>query len=319
MTDLSLEIDYANEHSGWIDCWLTINDERHRLDASAVFPPFQPLLWFVKAVAGQRFPAKFYWDEEGVGADFEATAVAEDSPFMHLKIVHDESETPWFDADVERETVIQAFLPSLLDVSKNFLLAEKEWYFPRETVNKVKDAIERGVPLRSDIHAPQDVRLSIRSDYETPYYAGHVFLEFTLDDEFKLHHLFHDTSPFWPQWIDFLGKIARNDLPAQFLWNHKETFTLDSSEKYEIHEFVRYEAEPLDARQNFRLKIFRRWTDEDDFLVIDEVVDRRQFVSRFTDELESFLQSHYQVHPDLDGKTFDLHTLPLDNLKNFVE
>ncbi len=108
MTELSLEIDYANEHSGWIDCWLVINGERHHLDASNVFSPFLPLLYFTKSVAGQRFPARFRWDEEGVEAEFSATTVADDSPLVHLTIKYDKVEEPWLDADIERETLIQA-------------------------------------------------------------------------------------------------------------------------------------------------------------------------------------------------------------------
>jgi hypothetical protein len=72
MHTIAFEINHKHEHAGWINCYLTINGERHALEASSVFPPFQPLLRFVKAVAGQRFPAKFFWDEEGIGADFEA-------------------------------------------------------------------------------------------------------------------------------------------------------------------------------------------------------------------------------------------------------
>ncbi len=199
-------------------------------------------------------------------------------------------------------------------------MAEGEWSFPREKVINIENAIKKGIPLRSDTHAPQNVRVSIYSDYDTSYCAGSVFLEITLDDEYKLNHLFHDTSPFWPQWIDFLGKIVNLDLPAQFTWDHTETFMLDDAQEYKSHEFVRYEAVLLDVRQNFRLKIYKRWHDDDeDFLILDEVVDRYQFVGGFTDGFSNFLQTDYQMYPDLEGKTLDLRTLPLENLKNFAE
>ena len=101
---LALDIDYSHESAGWIKCYLTIDGVSHYLDASAVFPPFLPLLRFVKAVAGQRFPARFFWDEEGYGAEFDATAVEDDSELVHLKIRHydHEEDVIWLDADIER-------------------------------------------------------------------------------------------------------------------------------------------------------------------------------------------------------------------------
>ncbi|HEX5807549.1 MAG TPA: hypothetical protein VFY25_02705, partial [Anaerolineales bacterium] len=162
MHSLALEIDYAHESAGWIKCELIVDGERHPLDASNVFPPFLPLLRFVKAVAGQRFPARFFWDEEGVGAHFEAIAVAENSPLVHLKIQHEEAAEPWLDADIERETVVQAFLPPVVEMSQNFLLAEKEWHIPGRVVARIQESIARGIPLRSDIHTPQYVEFIVR-------------------------------------------------------------------------------------------------------------------------------------------------------------
>jgi hypothetical protein len=315
MHTLALEIDHAHESAGWIKCDLTIDGERHPLDASAVFPPFLPLLRFVKAVAGQRFPARFYWDEEGIGANFAATAVAEDSPLVHLKIQHEEAAAPWLDADIERETVIQAFLPPVLDISQTFLLAEKEWSMPARVVAHIQESIAKGIPLRSDVHSPSYVEFIVRGGYDTEYLEGQVFLEVWLDDEDKLYLLSHDTSTFWPELIDFFGKIASQSLPAEC--EHDRHTTMPNSSLTAVEEFrqaTTFLAESVDDPQNFRLKILTQWQKEARFLYMDEVVDRRQLVRGFANSFAQFLQSDYQMRPDHDGKTFDLRTLSIEKL-----
>ncbi len=315
MHTLALEIDYPHEHIGWIDCWLTIDSERHHLSASYAFPPFLPFLQFVKAVAGQRFPARFSWDEEGVEAKFGATAIADDNPLVHLKIVHDKSDAPWFDADIERQTVIQAFLPPLLDVSQNFPPVEKDWYTPRQAVLHIQEAILRGIPLRSDIHSPQPVEFTVSGDYKTGFLEGQIFIEVRLDEQEVFDRLLQDTSPFWPQWIVFLEKIAAGDLPAEF--EHTRVFLVSEpprSENDEWHQVVRFRAEPLKDAHNFRLKIYTHWNDEEEFLLLEEVANRQKLVRGFVDSFQRLLRDRYQVCPDSEGKTFDLRTLSLGKL-----
>jgi hypothetical protein len=65
MTDLSLKIDYPKANVGWISCYLIIDGEQNQIAASNVFHPFLNLLYFVKAVAGQRLLHSFFWHEEG--------------------------------------------------------------------------------------------------------------------------------------------------------------------------------------------------------------------------------------------------------------
>ena len=307
---LALEIDYAHEKAGWINCHLTIDGEPYHLYASQVFPPFSELLRFVKAVAGQRFPARFSWDEEGVVADFEATAVAEDSPLMHLKITYGKSDTPWFDDVIERETIIQAFLPPILDLSNNFLLAEKEWYLSKELVAKLHRAIVMGIPLRSDILSPQLVTCAFEGGYDSGYVEGRVFFRVIFEEEWIINILMFDTNPFWGQLVDFFGNIASGNLPAAC--EHHRAFQLAVSspeDPYDVKMVTRLVAEPLDTAENFRLKIFTQYQDEPKFLRLDEVVDRRQFTHGFADSFKQFLKQDYQLAPDKDGKTFDLRAL----------
>jgi hypothetical protein len=313
---LSFEIDYQSEKAGWINCWLTINGERHHFEASYAFPPFVPLLRFVKAVAGQRFPVKFFWDEEGHGVDFEAVAIAEDNPLVHLKVIHD-GDVCWFDDVIERQTIIQVFLPPIVDFSKHFWKAEVEWYTPKKLVDQFQQAILAGIPLRSDTHLPQPVECSVSGDYENGSIEGYVSIHITFEEETIVWiHLF-DTHPFWREWLDFLGGIANGNLPATC--EHHRILHLNLSppdeDPVEWRSCTRLVAEPLDMLENFRLKIFTNWQDEPEFLRMDEVVDRRKFASGFTDSFKKFLKKEYKVMPDPNGKTFDLRALPLGKFK----
>lgn len=316
---LALEIDYAHEKAGWINCHLTIDGEPYHLYASQVFPPFLGLLRFVKAVAGQRFPARFYWDEEGVEALFEAAAISEDSHLVHLKIVYDKSDAPWFDADIKRETIIRAFLPPLLDVSQNFLLAderlaEKHWGMPSQIVLYLENAITKGVPLRSDIHSPQHVECLVKGDYDIEYVDGRVFFHIIFEEEQIVSILLFDTHPFWQQAFDFMQNIASGDLPAQCEHLKVDTWNTDPEPPVKFRLLTRLVAELLDTAENFRLKIFTQYQDEPEFLRLDEVVDRRQFTHGFADSFKQFLKRDYQLAPDKDGKTFDLRILSLEKL-----
>jgi hypothetical protein len=313
---LTLDIDYAHESAGWIKCYLTIDGVRHYLDASAVFPPFLPLLRFVKAVAGQRFPARFFWDEEGYGAEFDATAVEDNSALVHLKIRHydHEEDVIWLDADIEREEIIRAFMPAIVDMSRNFLLAEKEWFMPGRMIEHLCSAIEKGIPLRSDIHSPQDIECLVVGDYDTEYINGRVFFQIIFEQEKIVSILLFDTHPFWQQVIDFFGHIASGTLPVSCEHLKVDSWGMDSESPEEYRTLVRLVAEPLDTTENFRLKIFTKYQDEPEFLRLDEVVNRRQFAHGFAASFKQFLEQEYQLVPDGDGKTFDLRSLSLEKL-----
>ncbi len=310
---LALEIDYAHEEADWVNCNLIVDGDYHRLDATRVFPPFKPLLYFVKAVAGQRFPAQFWWEDERDGICFEATAVDEDSPLMHLKIQNMRVESPWLDADIERETVIRAFLLPILDLDRNYLVAEEKWELQHQFVESVRTAIINGIPRCPDKDAARSIEIKVRSDYATEYVDGHVFIDVNVDEYPTLSILLQDTNPFWKEWIDFLGRIAQVELPAQCEYLKVDTTRwkeLDEIEEY--HYWTCFSAEPLNHSHNFRLRIFTRFQQEKEFLFLDEVLDRHQCLEGFASAFKKFLQEEYQLTPDLDGNTFDLRTLSMD-------
>jgi len=70
----------------------------------------------------------FYWEEEGPAAEFAASPVAGNEQLVHLKITYSrEEEKPWIDAELEKDVIVEAFLPPLLDMAKNFNKAEYKW------------------------------------------------------------------------------------------------------------------------------------------------------------------------------------------------
>ena len=66
----------------------------------------------------------------------------------------------------------------------------------------------------------------------------------------------------------------------------------------------------------FRLTITEADDSYEDFLLLDEVLDRRQFVGAFCDVFEQFLVKNYKVNNSSEGEYFDLRTLPLTGLKD---
>jgi hypothetical protein len=319
---IALEIDYAHEHGGWIDCDLIIDGEHHPLDASDVFPPFQPLLHFVKAVASQRLPAKFIWDEEGHGLEFKALPVFEDSSLVHLTIQHWGTDIFLLDAEMECDTVVRIFLPPLQDLAQNFTLAETEWGLPQFAVQHVVRGIAEGFPPGLDNRADKRLEFQILGDYSDEAY-GASSLHIWLEDEGKAGWHVQDTDPFWPEWIGFMEKIAGGELPAKIEHVQKSMFLLGLFDEEDIPEDLKdtmeYRtyllAESADALQDFRLRIHTSSRNvEIETQLLDEVFNRRQFVHAFRQAFELFLQNEYQLRSDTAGQTFDLRTLSLEKL-----
>jgi hypothetical protein len=311
---LSLEIDYAHESSGWIDCWLGVDGEKHHLDASDVLPPFLGLLNFMRAIVVQRLPASFYWDEEGTGAEFTATPLAGDSSSVHLNIRYLFSGQTWLDAGLERQAIIQAFLPPLLDFSANYPESEIQWGLPRRAIARFQQKFPQGFPARRDAGSPAQVQFSLSSNYAALYHdKGYVFFEIEVGEDEPLELQLHDSDPFWPGWLDFVGRIAAGDLPVQCEQRRSSDFFPGLLPVQELT--TGFSAEAVAAPDNFRFKIFIRQNQEEAILLLEQEVERRPFVRGFAECFAAFLREDYQVSPDSDDKTFDLRSLPRDGLQ----
>ncbi len=317
MHTLDLEIDYTHEHYGWINCTLTADGTPHHLSASGALPPFSQLMYFIKAAAGNDLPHSFEWDEEGFGARFEVTAVT-NRPLLHLNITHhmDNRIEVWIDADMERETIVEAFLPPLVDFVQNFTL--RGWAPPRRIVENFQKTVEKGLPLRPDLQAPKHVEFIIY-----PSYGGmmedHVNLQIWLNDDFRLHYSLQDTDPFWNNLVGFLEKIASGDFPAQaeYIDNMRLSMlgVFISSPLEQFENKHRILATAVDQSENFRLRHYMNEAQNQyEELVMDEIVNRQQFTHTFVESFNEFLQSHYQVSEDGIGKVFDLRSLSLKKI-----
>jgi hypothetical protein len=126
----SLEMESFSASDGWMDCCLVASGQRHALSATSVFPPFQDLLKFIRAIAANTLPHEFFWGEEGYGALFQAQAAEtkNDGLLFRLKVtLHDEVIV---DADFERMRIVEDLLESLRNVALDCPGAESEWAFP---------------------------------------------------------------------------------------------------------------------------------------------------------------------------------------------
>lgn len=316
MHTLDLKIDYAHEQHGWIDCALTVDGIPHHLSASGALPPFSGLMYFIKAAAGDELPHSFEWDEEGYGAKFKVTAVA-GSPLQHLNITHyiDEKVDIWIDTDVERETIVQAFLPPLVDFVQNY---DRGWAPPRRIVENIQNAVAKGLPLRSDPNAPKHADFIIYPSYGHGLTEDHVNLQIWLNDDFMLHYSLQDTDSFWPNLVGFLEKISAGNFPAQFEYIDNMRFSMLGALIPSIEQFERKQrllATAFDQSENFRLRRYRTEAQSNyEELIMDEIIDRGQFTRSFIESFREFLMSHYQVSEDGVGKVFDLRSLSLGKL-----
>ncbi|MFN8382739.1 MAG: hypothetical protein U0V02_12400 [Anaerolineales bacterium] len=311
---LSFEIDYAHEQDGWIDCKIIVNGTPHHLSASSALPPFLHLMQFIKAAAGEKLPHSFFWDEEGYGAKFEVAEVLENTSLVHLKIVHTgETTETWFDADIEREMVVQAFLDPLLDFSRNYNnIVDKKWELPSRVLEHVHDTIAKGLPLIVDPHAPNHVDFVIFPSYFSSFTEDHINLQLWIEDDFTFHVSLEDTSPFWPSLIDFLDKIANFTLPAEFNFINDLYFSLLGKLVSSVKGYAskyRLIATNAEEPENFRLQIYVQ--SENERLITDAVINRKQFTHAFVEAFGEFLQDEYQTSVDRNGKVFDLRTISL--------
>jgi hypothetical protein len=309
--NLSFKIDYPQKSADWIDCWLTIGETRRHLNASSIFSPFPSLLQFVQAIAGRRLPASFLWEEEGPDANFLATFAEPEGEMVHLRILHSSQKKPWLDADFPRETLIQTFLPPLVAMAQDFQDDKNEWELPRAMVEKVQRRVMEGIPPRSDVYSAQRIDFQIQGDYEGRIHDGHITVTFSLFDQVELRLFLYNTDPFWQDWIGFLEQTAQAAFPARCsqIENHK----ISDEEIFQWE--TRFVALPVSVDPNFRLQVFSGRPNEEEKHKLEEVLDRRQFVQDFVQAFERFLREEYQPTPDWEGNTFDLRTLPLEQLK----
>jgi len=310
-TSFTLEIDAIHARDGWMDCWLGVDGQRRHLDASSVFPPFQDALGFARALAADTLPHEFFWDEEGHGALFRASPLAPESPNFRLYIDHDGEVV--VDAELERAQVASVFLDALRGVALDCPGAESEWVFPYFLVENLERDWGRGfaAPER-----PLCMARFVFSHYGG--YGGQDYPGFTLwvDDRALLYLALDDIPRLWQMWFTWLEGLVRRDLPGEAPSGKEEDAYGDHSLTFEMGAVYRFSAQPAPEAHNFRLRVVRSIpAREEENVLLDALLERRQFVGAFVETLAEFLATDYSAFLNSAERRFDLRSLPLERLR----
>jgi hypothetical protein len=316
MTEFALEIDALSSRNGWMNCWLVVDGQRHRLEATSVFPPFSDLLAFAKALVTQALPHEFIWDEESHGAIFQALPVAPESPNFILKINHDGEIV--VEAEFDRLKIVRGLLEALRGVALDCPGAESEWEFPYFLIENFERELAQGFALAVN---PQELHAANFIFGHYGGYGGQVYPAFTLwvNDEQLLSMWMGDIPRFWWLWFEFLEKIGTGALPAEAVF-HQE-----GEDLYDDHADLfltlgldttrHFQAQALSETDNFQLRIVIQMNPPgDEQIHLDAPFERRQFVDSFARAFKEFLETSYPAFLESDEHKFDLRTLPLNRL-----
>jgi hypothetical protein len=277
----------------------------------------------VQAITFKRLPHKFFWDEEGTGAFFEAWDVPSDDSKVRLYIHHD-STGKWIDAELDRQVVIDTFMTPLSEFGKRLGLPTRgDWHLSIFELNGFEQLKKRGVAPRSDVTSALPIRFLMQGGNAIEHPVTWMYCQvFDLDSPAIC--MINDTDPFWTDWFDFLEKIVRGNFPAEIAnvnsdWVKeikKEILEGDITGVNVDRPFGKILlAFPVAHPGHFRFQILETDLGHLHFPIIDEVLNQRQFVAEFCNVFEDFLETQYRVFADENGEVFDLRTLPLDRLK----
>jgi hypothetical protein len=307
----SIEFDPLSSRNGWMDCWLVVDGRRHGLDATSVFPPFGDVLAFARALAENRLPHEFLWDEEGHGAKFQALPVAGQSQRFKLCIDHDGKII--VDAEFDRMQIAGGLLESLRRVALDCPGAESEWDLPYFLIEDFERGLARGFvpPFRTK-------RAGIAHFVFNHYHDDGVTPAFNIwvGDDLVLFMALDDSAHHWHTWFELLASIGRGELPAEVTFKREAGKALNLFLLMGVDVTFRFQAEPVVEPGHFRLKVilYPHLKPRIDRLIVETVLDRRQFVHAFARAFKQFLETDYLAFLESGTNEFDLRSLPLDRL-----
>lgn len=315
----TLQITNGSFLTGWVACFLEFAGRRYALRASDVFPPFHDVLLFLRAIATQRLPYWFFWDEEGVGTTFEALAVGNDSPSVHLRICHSDHDAPWIDADVDRHTLVTYWLEELERFAARHGLRTKSlWGVDVRTLRDIRDLLIRPIPPRSTLTVAGQGFFAFRR-WPRPGYIVQMDLSIL---GFMVTLGLEDGDPFWDDWMHWLGHVAQPAGDGIIRWVNEDMREIHAQlvgtplpALPEYHTII--ECLPLDEPKHFRLRWIENSPNAGDVAMVDEVLDRRQFVVAFCEAFGSFLRDGYGLPRP--GRRYpawrDLRSLPIAQMR----
>ena len=310
----SLEIDPLCSRDGWMDCWLVVNGKRHHLDATSVFPPFGDALTFAQAIAVNRLPYEFIWDEEGHGAKFQALPVASRPAHFRLHINHDGEIV--VDAAFDRMQIARGLLESLRRVALDCPGAESEWEFPYFLIENFERDLAQGFHKISTVGSV-GVPHFVFNHYGG--YGGGQLPCFSLwaDDRLAQVMPMADTAQHWQAWFRLLERIRRGDLPAEAILEWESEKRSGPFSLLGMDVVFHLQAKPVLRRDHFLLKIIVRHPKIKpviDHIIQEAIFHRQQFVSAFAQAFRQFLKTDYLAFLESGETKFDLRVLPLDKL-----
>jgi hypothetical protein len=310
----SLEIDPLSSRHGWMDCWLVVDGARHHLDATNVFPPFRDMLMFAQAIAENRLPYEFMWDEEGHGAKFQALPVVLKPFRFRLYIRHDGDIV--VDAEFDRMQIANGLLESLRHAALDCPGAESEWEFPYFLIENFERDIAR------DFHEVSTVRSVDAAHFVFNHYGGYgggqaPGFALWVDDGLAQVLPMDDSAQHWQAWFRLLETIRRGPLPAEVIFQKEGNDPPGLFSMLGLDVVLHFQAEPVMDPDDFRLKIIVRHPNLKpviDHLLREDVFNRHQFVSAFAQAFKQFLETNYLAFVADGEAQVDLRILPLDRL-----
>jgi hypothetical protein len=308
----SLEIDPLSTDSGWMHCWLVLDGQRHYLDATSVFPPFGDVLVFAQALAQNKLPHEFFWDEEGHGAKFQASSVVQENSRVHLLIQHDGEIV--MDAEFDRMQIARGLLESLRAVALDCPGAESEWEFPYFLIENFERGLANGFNKMSNTASVGFAHFVFN------HYGGYGGAEapsfaIWVDDRVGLFMAMDDIAHHWHAWFALLEKIGRGDLPVEVIFKREAGDNPGLFSLFGLEVVFHFHAEASAEPHHFQLKIIGLHPTvepETRQTILDVILDRRQFVSAFAQAFKQFLETDYHAFLNSGENEFDLRTLPLD-------
>lgn len=296
-TTFALEFDPLSALHGWMDCWLTIHGERQHVDATSVFPPFQDVLKFARAVAASQLPFAFSWEEEGPWIEFKAFPIQGDSE--NFQLVIDRNRTNILTAELNRLDTARQLVEQLRRVALDCPGAESEWEFPYFLLEDFEREWAHGFKPESTSAALTPARFVF---YPSGGYGGMTAPAFCVwfGEAHALAMLMEDDRRCWLAWFEMLEKILSADFPFEYNF-YKIHQSEDSEEPAEDEETwpwtfgLVFQAEAADVPEHFRLRVQTESERLDTTLVCDVTADRQAFVDAFFHAFEEFLKTDYLV------------------------
>jgi hypothetical protein len=315
---LDFKVDSIGANSGWMKCWLVVNDKLHQILATSVFPPFGDVLSFIRAIASDALPHEFFWEEEGHGAKFRASQSVRGREYVHISINHDGEVI--VDRDLERKAIVQTFFEALRSFALDCPGAESEWDFPYFLIENFEhDLAHEFAPREDGLSVPK----FIFGHYGGYGGQSHPSFVLWLDNRRSFYFSPEDIPRLWWLWFELLHKIASGDLPFEVSFDQAE----EEKGKENIFSFLPFMdshgfllADWLPTPEHFQLKITgQNSLNPEPYVLVDAILERRVFVLEFMKAFDKFLETNYLVYLESDENSFDLREIPWNDLKNLVQ